>query len=127
MKAISIRGPWWFFILTNGKDIENRTRNWKYRGPILIHASAGMTKDEYGQACFFAHDAGVKLFPEFETLHRGGIVGQVEITGCVTASPSPWFTGPYGLVLANPKALPFRPCQGRLGIFEVEIEAARHD
>ena len=39
MKALSIRAPWWFCILHNGKDIENRDWSTRYRGPVLIHAS----------------------------------------------------------------------------------------
>jgi hypothetical protein len=42
----------------------------------------------------------------------------VEIVDIVRDSASPWFTGPCGLVLANPEPLPFWPCRGRLGFFE---------
>lgn len=33
---------------------------------------------------------------------------------------SPWFEGPWGFVMADPEIFPFFPCNGRLGIFEVE-------
>jgi hypothetical protein len=45
--ALSIRQPWAWLILHAGKDIENRDWPTKYRGPFLIHASKGMTRDEY--------------------------------------------------------------------------------
>lgn len=49
MKAISIRQPWAWAILHAGKRIENRARGdgrmpspCRHRGPLLIHASAGL-------------------------------------------------------------------------------------
>ena len=124
MKALSIRQPWPWFILcgfTWAKDVENR--DWKYRcherGNILIHASSGMTKREFEEACKFAASAGATMFPKFDQLKRGGIVGMVEIVNHVTKHSSRWFTGPTALVLRNPYPLPFRPCAGQLGLFEV--------
>jgi hypothetical protein len=126
MKAISIRQPWAWLILAAGKDIENRDWKTRYRGPILIHASAGMTKDEYAEAIQTARLARRVLgampglvMPAFADLQRGGIVGQVEIVDCVSHSVSPWFFGTYGFVLKNPVALQFRPLKGALGIFDV--------
>jgi hypothetical protein len=40
MKALSIKHPWAWAIVHAGKDIENRTWECRYRGEILIHASA---------------------------------------------------------------------------------------
>jgi hypothetical protein len=61
--------------------------------------------------------AGVDL-PRSDELPQGGIVGQVDVIDVVRLSSSPWFEGPCGLVLANPKPLPFRACRGMLGFFE---------
>lgn len=127
MKAISIRQPWAWAILSAGKDIENRDWPTRFRGPVLIHASKGMTLDEYEgfvDTCRAARnlDDRVKGYihiPDFDELQRGGIVGQAEIVDCVEASPSPWFAGRYGFVLRNPKPLPFRPFRGMLGFFDV--------
>jgi hypothetical protein len=47
MKALSIRQPWAWLILNAGKDIENRDWPTHFRGRFLIHASKGMTHDEY--------------------------------------------------------------------------------
>lgn len=123
MKAISIRQPWAWLILHRGKDIENRVWQTHFRGPVLIHASAGCTLQEYQDAAEFVRrevHPGIVL-PPFHSLPRGGIVGQVEITNCVELSCSPWFVGPYGFMLANPKPLEFKPCRGMLKFFEVEI------
>ena len=50
----------------------------------------------------------------------GAIIGEVDITGCIEESGSPWFTGKYGFTLANPVLYekPI-PCRGQLGFFEV--------
>jgi len=78
------------------QDIENRSWNTRYRGTLLIQASA-------------------KLPAEFET---GGIIGMVQLVDCVTSSRSKWFEGPVGWVLTKPKRLPFIPLKGRLGLFD---------
>jgi hypothetical protein len=39
MKALSVRAPWWWYILHGGKDIENRDWPTRVRGRVLIHAS----------------------------------------------------------------------------------------
>jgi hypothetical protein len=116
--AISIRQPWAWLILYAGKDIENRTWKTAFRGPVLIHAAKGMTRAGYHAALIFAMDLGVNV-PDWKELQRGGIVGQVDLVNCVTSSRSPWFEGPYGFVLRNPKPLPFQPNRGALGIFKV--------
>ena len=121
MRALSIRQPWAWLILNAGKDIENRDWKTSYRGRILIHASKGMTHDEYENALdtrySIAPNAGE--LPPFHILERGGIVGSVEIVDCVEESESPWFFGRYGFVLRDPKPLPFSPVRGQLGFFEV--------
>ena len=118
--ALSIRQPWAWLIFHTGKDIENRSWTTQFRGRILIHAGKGMTQMEYEEAELFVLEEcreNIKIPPPSQ-LERGGIVGSVEIVGCVSSSNSPWFCGPYGFVLRNPKALPFRPCKGQLGFFK---------
>lgn len=121
MKSISIRQPWAWLILHGGKDIENRDWPTQVRGTVLVHASKGMTRDEYEDAkdtYEYASGCSVRM-PAFVELERGGIVGQVDIVGCATKSTSPWFFGKFGFILANAKPLPFRPYKGMLGFFEV--------
>ena len=130
--ALSIRQPWASLILLAGKDIENRTWEARVRGPILIHAAKGMTKREYREAMDFARAInpwGINnLLDEriinFDSLHpdnlpRGGIIGSVNLVDCVQRSDSPWFQGPYGFALRDPRRLPFVPLRGRLGFFDV--------
>jgi len=123
MKALSVRQPWAWMIVHGWKDVENRSWPTRVRGRTLVHASKGMTHDEYDDAVMVAVDAGCDLgaydFPTFDRIDRGGIVGSVEIVDCVVASNSPWFFGPYGFLLRAPQVLPFRPYRGQLGFFEV--------
>src|SRR5262245_12286518 len=122
MKAISVRQPWAWAITFAGKDIENRNWPTRYRGPVLIHAAKGMTRDEDEDCLHALRDISrVRPFPTglalpaFEELDRGGIIGYAEITDCISRSGSPWFAGSYGFVLANPQPLPFQPYRGQLG------------
>jgi len=119
MKALSIRQPWAWLIIHAGKDIENR--NWKshYRGPLLIHASSGLTRREYDAVRFWVSQFHHGMIPSFEAMQRGGVVGMVDVVDCVTKSTSPWFEGPYGYVLSNPKPLPFTKWSGQLGFFDI--------
>jgi hypothetical protein len=121
--AISIRQPWAWLILHAGKDIENRSWATTRRGRVLIHAAKGMTRDEYDDAAFHSGaiiSGGRRIaLPPFAGLPRGGIVGSVEIVGCVTYSNSLWFSGPHGFVLRDPRPLPFQPLKGELGFFRV--------
>ena len=54
MKALSIRQPWATLILHGQKDIENRSWATRQRGQVLIHASKGMTRDEWEESIIFA-------------------------------------------------------------------------
>ncbi len=123
MKALSIRQPWAWMILHGGKDIENREWPTRFRGRVLIHASKGMTRDEWEIAWEFAHNSGAgakasEMSLTCDNIPRGGIVGSVEIVDCVMHSDSRWFCGSYGFVLRNPIVLPFQPCRGALGFFD---------
>lgn len=120
--ALSIRQPWAWLIIHGYKDIENRTWPTNFRGPVLIHAGKGMTKDEFHDALYFAQSIDPKIDFFFDHMERGGIVGQADIMRCVTDSESEWFGGPFGFVIKNAKPLPFLPCKGALGFFRPNIE-----
>lgn len=130
MRILSIRSPWWWFILHAGKDIENRDWKWPpaYRGPLLIHASSSFIKREieddtaaalemYSQRPGAAEGKTVT----FEALRAGAghIVGRCDMVDVVTSSGSPWFTGPMGFVLRNPQALKPIPYKAALGLLQL--------
>lgn len=118
IKALSIRQPWAWLIVNGWKDIENRIWSTSFRGRFLVHASKTMTREEYEDAKEFALDIKPSCpFPDFDKLERGGIVGDVELVGCVTASDSPWFVGEFGFQLQCARVARFRPMRGALGFF----------
>lgn len=128
MKALSIRQPWAWLIVNGHKPVENRTWPTAHRGDTLIHA--GKLFDAEGLASVLA------AFPHLrDTLPQqydlGGIVGHVQVLGCVQSHPSAWFTGPYGFVLYAPRPVPFVPTKGELGFFDVpmteQLHAALHE
>jgi hypothetical protein len=128
MKALSVRAPWWWFILHGGKDIENRDWPTRFRGTIYLHVGKWWKNDEVMDDIMAALSCCGTLRTELarklcidrlkDTL--GSIVGTVDIVDCVTRSHSPWFFGEYGFALENPVAfarpIPFR---GALGFFDV--------
>lgn len=122
--AISIRQPWTHAIAQGWKPVENRVWYTNVRGPICIHAS------RYQKASWEDDVAGYRdlvderdilgaNLPDRENLAFGCIIGTADIVDCVTDHPSPFFVGPYAMVLANarPLAEPI-PIIGKLGFFE---------
>lgn len=119
MKVLSIRQPWAWLLVNGWKDIENRAWPTLVRGPVLIHAGKEMTPEEYRDCMRFAIKRGLGI-PVPEALKRGGIVGIARLFGCVKASPSPWFVGRYGFKFKDALPLPFFPCRGEQGFFNVD-------
>ena len=124
-KALSIRQPWAWAILHAGKDVENRTWNTKFRGPVCIHAAKAMTKKEHSEFVEIARSmARASRWPNGawipfpDDLDRGGIIGTAEIVDCIEQSDSPWWMGPFGLVLENIHPVEFIPVKGALGLFD---------
>lgn len=147
MKALSLRQPWAYAVVYLGKPFENRewrTNNphRKFRGTFLIHASLSCTKDDQAGYEDMIWNCGhwpglvtrkqLLAIPEFGNLERGGIVGIGDITGSVVDRDidnrtkhisHEWYTGPFAFELANVKPLPFTPCKGMLGFFQVDTSA----
>lgn len=118
MKALSIRQPWADFIIKGSKRIENRSRHTKYRGPVLIHASLHQPSfDEMAEIALFLMHRKLTDAPFTGIENYGGIIGIADLVDVITESEDPWFTGPYGYVLENVRAIPFHPCKGKLGFW----------
>jgi ASCH domain len=107
MKALSVKQPW-ASLFFHGKNIENRTWQTKYRGDILIHASAkiaGKMSDllnddqikslglsRYNDQLLPAGDAN-NFWPigiMIEAFTLSAIIGKVTIVDCVINHPSIW-------------------------------------
>lgn len=118
MRALSIRQPWAWAILI-GKDVENRNWPTRYTGLFLIHASK--TFDHEGYYWLLKNrDLLAVDIPHRDNFEMGGIVGKSNIVDCVDYHASPFFFGPWGFVLEDSEPLPFHPCRGRLGFFDVK-------
>lgn len=138
MKIISVRAPWWWWIVYGGKDIENR--EWRfaptYQGPVLIHASKWWSKsgfdDDWESARAMERESGKPMVgsgvwsPDKIKSLGGHIVGIVHMADAVWKSDRPWFVGPLGLVLRNPKPLKTPiPFKGQLGLFDAPYEVRK--
>src|SRR5580698_6887428 len=105
LKVIVVRQPWAWLIVNGFKDIENRSWPTRYRGSLLIQASAALPpKRQLEEFRKYVMKRRVKLPEEFET---GGIVGMAQLTDCVTRSRSKWFQGPVGWTLSAQRTLSF--------------------
>lgn len=90
MKALSVKQPWASLIF-HGKNIENRTWKTKFRGTVLIHASAKPVDNFINvqnvlnrKQNEFMFDVNFKLGP------LSAIIGAVDIVDCVINHPSIW-------------------------------------
>ena len=126
MKVLSVRQPWAWALIYGGKDIENRFWSTKYRGPIAIHASKGMTKKEYNEALEYINKivniGNRKIFLEF-----GKIIGVVDLVDVVEESDSPWFMGSkiggkknYGWVVKKARTVLPVEHKGSLGLRDLK-------
>ncbi len=124
-KALSVRQPWAWAIVYGGKDVENRSTFAVSKGDlkparIAVHASKGMTRDEYECARETMAKLNVEC-PRPDALVRGAIIGSVIVEAVVKESDSPWFFGPRGLVLSGAVPVPPLPALGALGYFQWKI------
>jgi len=140
MIVLSLRQPWAHVVVHLGKDIENRRWDTQLRGDFLIHASKGMTKNEYYSCLEFCRDVDPTImsrFPLLKALPRGGIIGAARLvdvippcSACVCEPDTGRVLKPcgvkhgwhmpaqYGFRLQNIRPSPvFVPCTGHLGFF----------
>ncbi|MES0071855.1 hypothetical protein [Mesorhizobium sp. M0058] len=120
--ALSVRQPWAYTLAHQWKPVENRS--WragnpglKFRGDFAIHASGGMTREEYEDCADLCQSLGFTCPPAAE-LDRGGIVGVGTLVDIVTEFDSPWFFGPKGLIIADARPVEFIQVGGQLGFFD---------
>jgi hypothetical protein len=135
--ALSLKQPWATLLVHGLKTIEVRRWPTARRGPILIHAARvpDHRPEAWAKLPLALHQAAHLL---------GGIVGEGDLTGCVTyatreafaadeerhLNDPAWFDGPklYGFTFARIKAVPFRSYPGWMRFFAVEEnnETQRH-
>lgn len=128
LPALSVSQPWTWLLARGFKSIENRSWTTRYRGPLLLHASKMVDRAAFDGANLFT-PTFYKMTDRLETVYAmpkrkgdyptGGIIGIATLVDVVKQSESPWFVGPYGLMLADARLLPFVPYRGQLGLFGV--------
>jgi len=145
MKVLSVMQPW-ATLLFHGKNIENRTWATKYRGELLIHASAKsagvvselLTDEQWD--CLGLEDSSWNLWQcdlmagKYIT---SAIIGKLDIVDCVInhrsvwAEKTPYLINPkehplkhiYNWVLENPVLFdePILNVKGKLNLWNYEI------
>jgi len=114
MKAITIINPYAHLVASGVKDIENRSWNAeKLIGQrIVIHA--GKKKS----SAHFARAEAIAGAPLSRELDYGAAIGTAVVSGIVTSHDSPWFIGPFGMVIRDAEIWPEPvPCLGQLGLW----------
>lgn len=123
MKILVVRQPW-AWLLCHGKNVENRSWSTRYRGPLLIQASARPDPDAAAIRADVRERFGIRIPDDLE---HGGIVGIATLVDCVRAHSSAWFEpGNYGWVLREARPVPFLRSSGRLGLFDPSDEIRSH-
>jgi len=102
-KAISVKNPWAYLIVSGIKPIENRTWSTKFRGRVLIHASGQLCNPVFTSE----QEYDIKRLMPVNDLWRGNIqgaiVGSVEIVDCVINHSSIWAEKTEGVTDVNTK------------------------
>lgn len=116
LTALSVRQPWASAIML-GKDVENRSRRFHHRGPLLIHASGR------ADVPAFEDPRIVELGLTADIVDCGHLIGMVEVVDCVREHDSRWADkDSWKLVLVDPvrfaRPIPYR---GQLSPFQVPI------
>lgn len=123
MKALTIRQPWAYAVISCGKNIENRSRPFSYRGPLAIHAGKSQVESEWARDFVDVWPVGLTFTND--DLVYGAIIGVVNLIDCVPyerVKGQCWAEGPWCLIFRN--ATPIEPIswRGMLGLFEVPDE-----
>lgn len=130
-KVLSFKQPFAWLITNGYLMVDDRTWGTTYRGPILIHASKGLYDVYYD---YLKANTDIPL-PAKEELAYGGVVGFADLVLCSRPDALPEHTSlkhrmqfkgvssrHYGFLFEQARPIPFMPCSGKLGIFEVEID-----
>ncbi len=134
MHALSFKQPIAWLIANGFVQVDDRSWDTDYRGPILIHASKGLYEDYYR---FIKHHTDIPI-PDQDQLHYGGIVGIATLVLCCKPHQLPASITPaqralfanvphthVGFLFEQARPFTIMPCAGKLGIFEVNLDQVR--
>ncbi len=132
MQALSLKQPYAWLIANGYLLVDDRTWGSQYRGPMLIHASKGLYESYYD---YLKANTDIPLPPK-EELAYGGVVGIANLVLCCQPGNMPkdisreqraHFGGVhdeyFGFLFEDATPLPFMACRGKLGIFEIDVDA----
>lgn len=150
MRALTIRQPWPWAIVTQGKDVENRTWKTAYRGRLAIHAASqfddgifpgAFPVDSARRAYRVARAKSIlaqKPAPETRCMVPSAVIAVAELAGIHHADEcrlpgtppvrlcSPWAVhGEYHWELKDVRVLDPVACHpGRLGLWTLPEDVA---
>ena len=132
MKALSLKQPYAWLIANGYLLVDDRTWGTGYRGAMLIHASKGIYEAYYD---YLQANTDIPL-PAKDKLGYGGMVGIAKLILCARPEEIPptlsreqrlHFSGVprdgFGFLFENAKPIDLMPCPGKLGIFEIDMDA----
>ena len=128
-KALSVRQPYAFLLVTGIKTCENRSWSTNHRGTLVIHAGAkSMTKDDWAWLDEAFQELELPAPDRDDPLLRtGGIVGAVYLADVVTTPDPDWELGWWDgeslawMISGCKQVDEFTPMKGRLQLFDVEL------
>jgi len=131
IKALSLKQPIAWLIANNYLLVDDRTWGTQHRGTILIHASKGLYQEYYD---YLKSNTDIPL-PDQDKLEYGGVIGIANLTLCCRPRELPTdirgeqrahFNGVnqahFGFLFEKATPMPFMPCRGKLGIFEIDMD-----
>jgi hypothetical protein len=131
-KALSLKQPFAWLIANGHLLVDDRTWGTQYRGLVLIHASKGLYKEYYD---YLKATTDIPL-PSKDKLEYGGVVGIANLVLCCRPGALPegisrqqraHFGGVhqeyYGFLFEQATPLALMPCPGKLGMFEIDVDA----
>ena len=132
IKALSLKQPYAWLIANGYLLVDDRTWGTGYRGAMLIHASKGIYGEYYD---YLVANTDISL-PSIDKLGYGGVVGIAKLVLCARPDEIPptlseeqrlHFSGVprdgFGFLFENAKPIDLMPCAGKLGIFEIDMDA----
>lgn len=121
IRVLCVRQPWASLIVSGRKTIELRTWSTRYRGSIIIVASAALWRGAHVWSVDGPRGAAIGVVELMDV--RTAMHGQDATLACLPVPPEH-----YAWVLAHARAGPIVTTKGRLGLYRsAELEAAYAD
>lgn len=131
-KTLSLKQPFAWLIANGYLLVDDRSWGTQYRGPMLIHASKGLYKAYYDH---LKENTDIPL-PNKSDMDYGGVVGIANLVLCCKPQQLPMHISEtqrkhfanvhddyYGFLFEQASPLPFMPCRGKLGVFDLDLDA----